>query len=163
MLLTQRNEEIETFSPQRANEPLAQGIRLRALWRRFENPKPQVAYALVKLGSEDAIAIMHQESVGVVSGNRFAKLQEGPRRGRFRRDIGMYDAARDMFHDDEDINQAKGCCHYDAEVACDDRLGMIAQKGLPSLGRCALPSPRVQALRQILAYSAWRHAQTQFE
>src|SRR5712691_7392069 len=134
------------------------GIRLGTLWRRFQDLQSQVAYALIKLLGENAVAVMNQEAVGMVSGNRFAQLLEDPRRGRIRRDIGMYDTARGMFHNDEDIEKAKGCCHHHAEVTCDDRLGMMTHKSLPSLRRRAFPSTRIQALGQIRAYGAWGHA-----
>src|ERR671923_1781237 len=89
MVLSQRDHKIETFPPQRADEPLAEGIGWRSPHRRLEHPQPQVADALVKLLREDAIAVMYQASVGMVSGNGFAELLEGPRRCRMRRDMGM--------------------------------------------------------------------------
>jgi hypothetical protein len=72
VILSQRNEKVQAFPPQRADEPLAERIGLRSPHRRLEHPQPQVAEALVKLLREDAIAIMKQASVGMVSGNRFA-------------------------------------------------------------------------------------------
>ena len=155
MVFGQWNHKVQAFLPQRADEPLAEGICLGALRRRFQDPQSQVTYALIKLLGENAVAVMEQETVGMVSGNCFAQLLQGPRRCRMRRDIGMHDAARGMVHDDEYVEEAKGCCDHHAEITGHDGLGMIAHKGLPSLGRRAFPSPRVQALGQILAYGAW--------
>src|SRR5262249_52802865 len=124
-------------------------------YRRLEHPQPQVADAWVQLLREDTITVMKQESVGMVRGNRFAQLVQGPRRCRVRRDIGIYNAARGMFNDDEHIEEAKGRRDHDAEITGHDRLGMIAYKGLPTLRRRSFASTRVQAFRQILAYGAW--------
>ena len=55
------NDKIHALPPQRTNEPLAERIRLRALWRRFQDSEPQVADALVKLLGENAVAIMEQK------------------------------------------------------------------------------------------------------
>src|SRR5215470_7770655 len=112
MVCGEWNQKVHALSPQGADEPLAECIGLRSPYRRLEHPQPQVAEALVKLLREDTIAIMQQESVGMVSGNRFAELLQGPRRGRMRRDIGMQDAARGMLHDDEYVKQAKGRCDH---------------------------------------------------
>src|SRR5919109_4569090 len=128
MVLTQWNEAIETFPPQRADEPLAERIGLRRPHRRLEHPQAQVTDALVKLWREDAIAVMNQESVGMVSGNRCAQLLEGPRRCRMRRDMGMQDAARGMFHDDEHVEEAKGCGDHHTAITGHNGLGMIAYK-----------------------------------
>src|SRR5262252_2983165 len=95
---------------------------------------------------------MDQASVGMVRGNGFAQLLQRPRRCWMRCDIGMQDAARGMFHDDEHVEEAKGCGDHHTEIASHDGLGMMAHKGLPALSRRAFPSPRMQALGQILAY-----------
>jgi len=154
MVFRQGDDKVETFSPQRANEPFAEGIGLRSPHRRLEHPQPQVADALVKLLREDAIAVMDQEAVGMVSGNRFAQLLQGPRRCWMRRDIGMQDAARSMFHDDEHVEEAKGGCDHYAEVTGHDRLGMIAHKRAPALGSHAFAPTVVHARRHVLPYSA---------
>src|SRR5437016_13282335 len=94
VVLGKRDYKIETFPPQRADEPLAERIGLRGPHRRLEHPQSQVAYVLVKLLREDAIAVMDKEAVATVRGNGFAQLLQGPRRCRMRRDIDMRDAAR---------------------------------------------------------------------
>ena len=155
MVFSQGNQKVQAFPPQRADEPLAERIGLRTLRRRFEHPESQVAYALVELLREDAVAVMDEEAVGMVRWNRFAQLLQRPRGRGMRRHIGMEDAAGGMFHDHKHVEEAKGRRDHDTEVTRHDRLGMIAHKGLPALGRHAFPSPRVQALRHILAHGAW--------
>src|SRR5712692_9502489 len=67
-------QKIQALPPQRADEPLAERIGLGTLGRRFENPEPKVADAPVELLGENAVAIMQQKTVAVVSRDRFAQL-----------------------------------------------------------------------------------------
>ena len=41
VVLSQRDHEVQTFPPQRADEPFAEGIGLRTLRRRFEDLSPR--------------------------------------------------------------------------------------------------------------------------
>jgi hypothetical protein len=99
----------------------------------------------------------------MVSRNGFAELLHRPMRCRVRRDIDMQDATGGMFHHDKDIEQAKRGCDDDAEVARDDRPGMVADKGSPTLRGRALPSAMIHALGHILAHGAWRYPQPKLE
>ena len=76
----ERDHAIQALPPQRADEPFAEGVRLRALGRRFEHTYPQVTDALVKLLRENAVAVMEQETVGVVGWHRFASAAGVSRR-----------------------------------------------------------------------------------
>jgi hypothetical protein len=78
---------------------------------------------------------------------------------RMRRDIGMQHPARGVFHDDKDIEEPRGRRDHDAEVARDDRLGLIADKGPPALERDTVVATTVEVLGHILAPGAWRHAE----
>jgi len=49
MVDPQRNNTVQTFPPQRADEPLAERISLWTLGRRLEDLESQVLYALIKL------------------------------------------------------------------------------------------------------------------
>ena len=60
MVCREGNQIIHAFPPQRADEPLAEGIGLWCPHRRLAHPQPQVVDALVKLLREDAIAVMYQ-------------------------------------------------------------------------------------------------------
>src|SRR5215468_2799427 len=78
VMLGEWDHTIQAFPSQRADEPLAERIGLRRPYRRLAHPQPQVADALVELVREDAIAVMDEEAIGMVSGNRFAQLLECP-------------------------------------------------------------------------------------
>ena len=75
--IQQLREQVQETS-QRADEPLADGVGLRALWRCFQDPQPQMAHLLIELWGEDAVPIMDQEAVGVVRWDRVAQLLQGP-------------------------------------------------------------------------------------
>ena len=78
MVCRQRDNTVQTFSPQCAQQPLTERIGLRTLGRRFEDPESKVVYALVELRGENAVAIMQQKAVAMVSRNGFAQLLERP-------------------------------------------------------------------------------------
>src|SRR5215471_17303250 len=82
MALVERNQEVETFATKAAAESFAHRIRLWGPHRRPQNPYPQVAKALVNRLREDAVPIMDDEAVGMVTRQRFPELLQRPfRRG----------------------------------------------------------------------------------
>ena len=155
MVCRQRDNEIQAFAPQRADESLTECIGLGTLGRRFEDPESKVLYAAVKWRREDAIAIMEEKAIGMIRWDGFAQLLQGPGGGGMRGHIDVQNPACGMFYEHNHVEQAKGGSDHHTEVTRDDGLGMIAHKGLPALRRRTFPPPRVQAFRQILADGAW--------
>jgi hypothetical protein len=102
VMLGERNHEVHTLAAQRAQQALAKRIRLGTQWWGFQDPQPQVAYALVEFLAEDRIAVMDQETIAVVRRHRFAQLLERPPRGGMCGDVGMQDTAGGVFHHDKD-------------------------------------------------------------
>ena len=151
----QGNQVIQAFSPQRAQQPLAERVRLGTLGWRFQDPESEVLYAAVKLRREDAIAIMDEEAIAMVRWDRFAQLLQCPGGCGMRGHIDMQNPACGVFHQHKHVEEAKGRRDHHTEVTGHDRLGMIAHKGPPALRRHTFPSTRVQALRQILPDGAW--------
>ncbi len=74
MVCAQWNHKVHAFLPQRADKSLAEGIRLGTLRWRFQDPQSHVAYVLVELMRENAVAVMDQEAVGVVRWDCFVHL-----------------------------------------------------------------------------------------
>src|SRR5215831_1952314 len=163
VVLCEGKHEVYTLSPQRAEKPLADGIRLRTGRWRFQHPEPEVVGALVELRGENAVPIMQQKAIGVVSRDRFTQLLQRPRRRRVRRDIGVQHAAGRMFHHDKHIKEAKGGRDDHAEVTRDDRLSMIADKGTPALRCRALAWPPVERLWQVSPHGTQRYLQAQLQ
>ena len=155
MVCRQRDNEVQAFAPQRADESLTECIGLGALGRRFEDPESKVVYVLVKLLGENAVAVMQQEAVTMVRGDGFAQLPQGPGSGGMCGHIDVQNPACCMFQEHKHVEETKGRRDHDAEITGHDGPGMIAYKGLPALRRRTFPSTRVRALRQILAYGAW--------
>jgi hypothetical protein len=82
---------------------------------------------LVDFISEDAIAIMHDEAVGMVARQGFPGLLQCPfRRGS--RDVVVENPAGSDLHDDEDVEGAEGGGDYHEEVAGHHDLDMVADK-----------------------------------
>ena len=65
-------------------------------------------------------------------------------------DIGMHDSPSAHLHDDKNINDAESGSYQDEEVTGQHGLGMIANKGHPSLGGNRVAPTAVRILRQIL-------------
>jgi hypothetical protein len=99
----QRDDEIQAFPPQRTDEPLAEGIRLRTLGWGFQHPKSQVAYAVVRQCREDRVSVVDKETIGVVRWNRFTQLLQRPVRGGMRCYTDVEETAGHVFHDNKYI------------------------------------------------------------
>jgi len=55
VVFRQWNHEVQALPPQRAQQPLTQGIGLGASHRGFEDPQPQVAHILVEMLGENTV------------------------------------------------------------------------------------------------------------
>ena len=155
MVFCERDDENQALPPQRADEPFAEGVRLWTLGWCFQHLEPQMAYAVVELGREDTIAVMHEEAIAMVRWDRLTQLLECPVSRGMRRHIAVEHEARGMLHHDKHVEQAKGRRHDHAEVTGDDRRGMIADKRPPALGWRVFPPTVTQVLRQVLPDGAW--------
>ena len=89
VVLGQRDHEIQIFPPQRADAPLAEGIRQGTLRRRFQDPQSEMAHTLVKRLGIDAVSVMNQEAVAKVRRHRVTQLLEGPRQSEMGRRIDV--------------------------------------------------------------------------
>lgn len=134
MVLRQGDHTVQTFPAQRADESLAQRARLRCLWWRVQDPQSQVPDALIKLQGEDAIPVMQEKAIGVVSRDRLAQLLHGPLRGGVCGDVAVQEAPCRVFHDHKNVQQVKGRRDDHTKVAGDNGLGMVPDKGGPALG-----------------------------
>src|SRR5688572_31374779 len=98
MVFGQGDQTVQAYAPERAQEPLTQGIGLGALGWGLQYLQTEVAHTLVEVPGEDRIPIVDENTIGVVSRDRFTQLLERPRgRGVCGR-IDVQDAAYGMFH-----------------------------------------------------------------
>ena len=66
VMLAERDQTVQALPPQRAEQPLAERIRLGTLRRGFQDLHPQVVYTPVQFLGEDRLAVMNQEPVRVI-------------------------------------------------------------------------------------------------
>ena len=71
---------------------------------------------------------MDQETVGMIAGDRFAKLLQGPGCRWMRGDVAMHDAPCPDLHQEEHIESSEPSGYHDQEIAGDDGLGVIADE-----------------------------------
>ncbi len=69
MALIDGNHIIQTFSSNRSNQPLTEGVCLRCPDRRFDGGNPEVLDRLVELRRKGGMSIVNEEAIGVVARN----------------------------------------------------------------------------------------------
>ena len=67
MLLVQRDNPIQTFTPKCANQPFAQRISLGAVNRRLYDFKAETSHRRIECKGEDGVVVMEDKPVGMVS------------------------------------------------------------------------------------------------
>ena len=78
MTLAQRNDPIQAFSADGADQSLAKRFRLRRSSRRFQDADSETAHGAIRVSGEDRVAIVDQESVGMIESEELAKLLNRP-------------------------------------------------------------------------------------
>src|SRR6516165_10164529 len=69
---TQRDRPVKTLAPQGANQSLTKRICFRAAVRCFQHSKPQVGDRPIERLSMDTVAVMNEEPIRMVRGDRLA-------------------------------------------------------------------------------------------
>src|SRR4030095_10469761 len=116
----------------------------------------QVPDALIKLLGEDAIPVMQEKAIGVVSQDHLAQLLHSPLSGGVCGYVAVQEASCRVFHDHKNVQQVKGRRDDHAKVAGDNGLSMVPDKGGPALG-CHAAWSSIETLRHIPAHRPWRH------
>jgi len=78
MVRRQRDHKVQAFPPQRADEPLAEGMGLGTLRWCFEDSQAQATDMVVKLRGDNAVPIMQEETVSVIRWDGFTQLLQCP-------------------------------------------------------------------------------------
>src|SRR6516165_5350877 len=78
MVLVEWNQQVETFATKAPAQSLAHRVRLLRSHRRPQNSYTEVRQTLVDFRSEDAIAVMDDEAVGMVARQGFPELLQAP-------------------------------------------------------------------------------------
>ena len=137
MTLAERNDPIQAFPADGSDQPLAKCIRLRRSSRRFQDADPETAHGAVRGSGKDRVAIVDQESVGMIESEELSELLDRPFGGRMLGHILMQDSARTDFNRDKYVNDPEGGGDGNKEVAGDNGLRVIPNEGRPALVSCA--------------------------
>src|SRR6516164_6965388 len=153
MAFAEGNQEVETFATKAAAQSLAHRVCLGGSHRCPQNSNSQVRETLVELMSEDAIAIVDDEAIGMITRQRFPELLQCPFRRGMGRGVEVENLAGSDLHDDENVEGPEGGGDHHEEVAGYHDLGMIADEGQPTLFRVRRAHRTLSA--EVLADGAW--------
>ena len=162
MVLGQRYNPIQTFTPKCANQPFAQRISLGAVNRRLYDFKAETGYRRIESKGEDGVVVMEYKPVGMARRYGFAQLSEGPGCTGMGRRVDVNHSATGMFHHHEHIKNSKSGGRCDVEITGDNGVSVILEKRRPTL-IAARPSACCRRLWQILPNRARRHAQAELQ
>src|SRR6516164_6690461 len=86
---TQRDRPVKTLAPQGANQSLTKRIYFRTAVRCFQHSKPQVGDRGIERLRIDTVAVMNEEPIRMLRGDRLAQLLQRPSCRRIRLYIPM--------------------------------------------------------------------------
>ena len=159
MTFTEWDQEIQAFSPNRADRPFTKRIGLGRSNRRLQNTNAETLQCGVQARGEDCIAVVDDVAVGMIEHQKLPELLGGPLGGRVLSDVAVQDPARSNFHCDEDVQHAKARRDRNEEVTGDNGVRMIPNEGGPAL---AGASTRLATL-QILTDGSRRDSNAQLQ
>ena len=148
MPFVERNEIVQTVPANGSDQAFAICVCRWRPNRTLQNAHAAVADRLIDGGGKDRIAVMDQEFVRVVEGQKLAELLDTPISRRMRSDIGVQDTARADFHGDEYVQEFERGRDSDEEVAGHSVTSVVADEGGPAL---AGDTSAWRAILQILA------------
>ena len=108
MLLGQRDQPVQTFTPNRSDYPFTNRIRLRAPGWRCQHTEAERLDRFIQTFRKDAVAVMNQVTVSVLEANHFPQLLQGPCGTRVRGDIDACKASTTVLDDHEDVEHSEG-------------------------------------------------------
>src|SRR5262249_55537887 len=158
--LCHRNHEIQTLTTDRADQALAEGVRLWNASRRLENFQTHRLEGAIDAFRVNRVAIVDHESVSLIAQHNHPKLLRSPIRCRMRRHIPMQDSSGTDFQPDKHVDHAEGGGYDDKETAGQHRPGGVPHEGAPRL--CA-PSRAWWPRRHVPSHGPRRHSNTQFD
>src|SRR5262245_52971490 len=76
--LIQQNQPIQTLTTDRADQSLAERVRLRAAHRRFQHRQAHRSDGAIDDRRIDAVAVVNEKTLWLIAGNDHAELLNGP-------------------------------------------------------------------------------------
>ena len=89
LTFTQWDQEVQAFSPNRADQPFAEGVRLGRSNRRFQNTDAEALRSRIQARGEDSIAVVDDVTVRMVKRQEPTELLNGPLSGRVLSDLAV--------------------------------------------------------------------------
>ncbi len=100
VLLTERDDPVETLSADRADQSFAERVRLRRTNRRPHNPNRHALQRCVESCGEYGIPVVDHESVGMIEGKELAELLNRPFSRWMLSDVAMENSSGAYLHGD---------------------------------------------------------------
>src|SRR2546427_3236340 len=125
MAFTQNEDMVQTLPPDRADEPLREGILPRAVGRREDFADPHALNASPKRRPVDAIAIAEEVGRRGVVRERVDELLGGPGGGGMLGDVEVEDTAAVVGEHDQDEKDAEPSAGHDEEIDRDQVADMV--------------------------------------
>src|SRR6201984_1519550 len=113
----QRDEEIKTFSSNRAHEPFTKSIRLRRPKRSPQDDDAQRLQGAIKFRRVDAVPVVENESVGLLTRDGLSKLLDRPSCAGMIGHVEVSNLTCSYLHDYKHVQNSKASCHDDKEIA----------------------------------------------
>ena len=82
MTLVQRNQPVQAFAPNRANQSFAERVRLRRSHRRLEDRQTHRHDCPIDIVRVDAVVVVNEETMRFIAGHHHAELLDRPFRRR---------------------------------------------------------------------------------
>ena len=117
-------------------------------------------HLFVEAGRESLMPIMKEKLAIAIARKRFSELLQGPLSRRMRGHVEVDQTPRPNRESDENIKDTETCRDCDKEVAGDNLMRMIAEKGCPAL--ILRPTPSRQP-PHVLANGTWGEPNLQFQ
>ena len=135
MAFAQNEDMIETFAPDRADEPLGEGVLPRAVGRGQHFMDPHALHSVLERVTVDAVAIAEEIERRAVLRERVDELLGGPGGGGMLGDVEVEDTAAVVGEHDQDEKDAEPDAGHDEEIDGDEVPDVIGQKRAPRLRR----------------------------
>jgi hypothetical protein len=132
--LTKDEDMIQTLAPDRADEPLREGVLPRTVGRRQDFTDPHALHSLPERGTVDAVVIAEEIGRCGVIREGVDDLLGGPGRGGMLGNVEVQDATAMVGKHDEDEEDTQARSGHREEIDSDEVPDMVGQERPPGLG-----------------------------